>query len=83
MKTIDKLEREYRDQTPIWWYTYEGFLYPMLSRALRTTDVDIIIKMGFFIGNLHRPITQGTIRWPSSRQNLYGLSWPRLIQDRF
>jgi tetratricopeptide (TPR) repeat protein len=28
----------------------------MLNRALRTTDVDIIIQMGFFIGDLHRHI---------------------------
>jgi Tfp pilus assembly protein PilF len=28
----------------------------MLNRALRLTDVDIIIKMGFFIGDLHRHI---------------------------
>jgi tetratricopeptide (TPR) repeat protein len=27
-----------------------------LNRALRTTDVDIIIQMGFFIGDLHRHI---------------------------
>jgi tetratricopeptide (TPR) repeat protein len=55
---IKKLEREYRDETPIWWYTYECFLYPMLNRALRLMDVDIIIKMGFFIGDLHRHIEQ-------------------------
>jgi hypothetical protein len=28
----------------------------MLNRALRMSDVDIIIKMGFFIGDLHRQI---------------------------
>ena len=43
-------------QTPIWWYTYECFLNPMLNRALRMNDVDIIMKMGFFIGDLHRHI---------------------------
>jgi tetratricopeptide (TPR) repeat protein len=55
---VDKLERKYRDQTPIWWYTYECFLYPMLNRALRLMDADIIIKLGFFIGDLHRQIEQ-------------------------
>ena len=30
----------------------------MLNRALRMSDVDIIIKMGFFIGDLHRQIEQ-------------------------
>jgi tetratricopeptide (TPR) repeat protein len=56
LKYVDQLERKYPDKTPIWWYTCECFLYPMLNRALRTTDVDIIIHMGFFIGDLHRHI---------------------------
>jgi len=58
LKNVKNLERKYRDETPIWWYTYECFLYPMLNRALRLMDVDIIIKMGFFIGDLHRHIEQ-------------------------
>jgi tetratricopeptide (TPR) repeat protein len=58
LKNIKKLEQKYRDETPIWWYTYECFLYPMLNRALRLMDADIIIKMGFFIGDLHRQIEE-------------------------
>jgi tetratricopeptide (TPR) repeat protein len=58
LQHVDKLEREYRDQTPIWWYTFECFLYPMLNRALRLMDADLIIKLGFFIGDLHRQIEQ-------------------------
>ena len=58
LKNVDKLQKKYHDKTPIWWYTYECFLYPMLNRALRLMDVDIIIKMGFFIGDLHRHIEQ-------------------------
>jgi tetratricopeptide (TPR) repeat protein len=56
LKNIRKLERKYREETPIWWYTFECFLYPMLNRALRTMDVNIIIMMGFFITDLHRHI---------------------------
>jgi tetratricopeptide (TPR) repeat protein len=58
LQHVDKLERKYRDQTPIWWYTYECLLYPMLNRALRLMDTDPIIKLGFFIGDLHRQIEQ-------------------------
>jgi tetratricopeptide (TPR) repeat protein len=58
LKNVDELRRKYPNQTPIWWYTYECFLYPMLNRALRLMDVDLIIKMGFFIGDLHRHISQ-------------------------
>jgi tetratricopeptide (TPR) repeat protein len=56
MKYIKNMEHQYRDKPPIWWYTYECFLYPMLNFALRTMDVDIIIKMGFFVRDLHRNI---------------------------
>jgi Tfp pilus assembly protein PilF len=58
LKNVQKFEQKYRDETPIWWYSFECFLYPMLNRALRLMDVDIIIKMGFFIGDLHRHIEE-------------------------
>ncbi|CAF4009011.1 unnamed protein product, partial [Rotaria sordida] len=53
---IDKVEKEYRLHTPIWWYTAPYFIYSMLNRALRLMDVDIILKMGFFIRHLHQHI---------------------------
>lgn len=56
LNEVDKLEQEYRDHQPIWWYTYNSFLYPMLNRALRMMEVDLIIKMGFFVKDLHNNI---------------------------
>jgi hypothetical protein len=58
MKNVKKLERKYRDKTPIWWYPSECFLYSMLNRTLRVMDMDLIIKMGFFFNDLHRHIEQ-------------------------
>jgi tetratricopeptide (TPR) repeat protein len=58
LNNIAKLQRNYRDHTPIWWYTKQCFLYPMLNRVLRLMEVDIIIKMGFFIGDLHRHLEE-------------------------
>jgi tetratricopeptide (TPR) repeat protein len=58
LKNVDKLEREYQEQTPVWWYTCQCFLYPMLNSGLRLLDTDVIIKLGFFIGDLHRQIEQ-------------------------
>ena len=54
---VTKLENEYGQHQPIWWYTYDCFLYSMLNRALRVMDVDLIIKMGFFVRDLHNHIT--------------------------
>jgi tetratricopeptide (TPR) repeat protein len=58
LKIVGKLEREYHQRTPIWWYTHPCFLYSMLNRALRNRNVDIIIKLGFFIRDLHNQIVQ-------------------------
>ncbi|CAF0832427.1 unnamed protein product [Adineta steineri] len=58
IKNIRQLEDEYHNKTPIYWYTCDMFLYPMLNRALRLMDGDIITRMGFFIGDLHRHIKQ-------------------------
>jgi len=58
LKSIDKLEQEYNSHMPIWWYTYPCFLYSMLNQALRTMKVDIIIKIGFFLRDLHQNTAQ-------------------------
>ncbi|CAF3877940.1 unnamed protein product [Rotaria sp. Silwood1] len=51
-------KRKYHRKSPIWWYTYECFLYGMLNKALRLLDMEAMIKMGFFIRNLHRQLEQ-------------------------
>jgi tetratricopeptide (TPR) repeat protein len=55
---IDKVEQKYREHTPIWWYTAPYFMYSMLNRALRVMDVNIILKMAFFIRHLHKHIDE-------------------------
>jgi tetratricopeptide (TPR) repeat protein len=56
LENIAKFEKEYRPEKAIWWYTYECFLYRMLNRVLRNQEVSIIIKLGFFIRDLHRQL---------------------------
>ncbi|CAF0860698.1 unnamed protein product [Adineta steineri] len=58
LKHVDKIEKEYHDHQPVWWYTYNCFLYSMLNRALRTMEIDLIIKLGFFIRDLHQHIAK-------------------------
>ena len=58
LANVRKFEQEYRNRTSIWWYSSPFFLYGMLNNALRLMDVDIIIKMGFFIHDLHCHIEQ-------------------------
>jgi tetratricopeptide (TPR) repeat protein len=58
LKTIKEFEEKYHDITPIQWYARECFLYSMLNCALRMMDTDVVIKMGFFISDLHRHIEE-------------------------
>ncbi|CAF0772433.1 unnamed protein product [Adineta steineri] len=58
LRKIEVFGRDYRNYTPIQWYTSEYFLYSMLNQALRSMDVDIIVRMGFFINDLHRHIQE-------------------------
>ena len=58
LKNVDKLQNEYHRHQPIWWYTSDCFLYSMVNAALRMMEVDVVIKMGFFIRDLHNHITE-------------------------
>ncbi|CAF4820183.1 unnamed protein product, partial [Rotaria sp. Silwood2] len=55
---IRDFEQLYEHHSPIWWYTKEPFIYSIVNKALRTQEIDVIIKMGFFIQDLHRQIEQ-------------------------
>ncbi|CAF2826728.1 unnamed protein product [Rotaria sp. Silwood2] len=55
---IEEFKQNYSNPSPIWWYTRECFLYSMLNRALCTQDMEILIKMNFFIYDLHQQLEQ-------------------------
>jgi hypothetical protein len=55
---INDFQREYCQRSPIWMYTNESFLYRMLNKALRLLDIECMIKLGFFIRNLHWQLNQ-------------------------
>ncbi|CAF1015221.1 unnamed protein product [Adineta steineri] len=57
-ENIDEFEKKYQPQSAIWWYTCPSFIYSMLNYALRSMEGDTIIKMGFFIHDLHQQIQQ-------------------------
>ena len=58
LKNVDRLEREYHPHTAIWWYTYHCSLFFMLNCALRTIEVDLTIKLNFFIRDLPEDINR-------------------------
>ena len=56
LKSIDEFEQDYHKHTLIWWYTRDNFSYSLLNQAPRVLDSKIIIKMGFFLRDIHRQI---------------------------
>ncbi|CAF1026034.1 unnamed protein product [Adineta steineri] len=58
-ENINDFETGYdKEKTPIEWYTMEGFLYRMLNEALREVNIEVLMKMAFFIRDLHKQIKQ-------------------------
>ena len=55
---IDEFGQQYDQSLAIHWYTKESFLYSMINRALRTQDIETIMKMGFFLHDLHEQIVE-------------------------
>ena len=53
---INEFEHNYQPASAIWWYTRGCFLFQMLNQALRDMNSDIIIKMGFFLHDLHQQL---------------------------
>ncbi|CAF4140368.1 unnamed protein product [Rotaria sp. Silwood2] len=58
LNIIDEFERDYNPQSSIWWYTRTYLTYYVLNRALRKLEAETIIKMSFFIRDLHQQIQQ-------------------------
>ncbi|CAF1157433.1 unnamed protein product [Adineta steineri] len=55
---LEVFEKDYYKHSPIYWYTHPGCIYSVLNRALRTHEVDTIIKMRFFIHDLYEEINK-------------------------
>ncbi|CAF2917742.1 unnamed protein product [Rotaria sp. Silwood2] len=58
LKLIDEFAKDYNRHLAIYWYTKHTFIFETLNNALRMQDINMIIKMGFFIRDLHREIKQ-------------------------
>ncbi|CAF1676045.1 unnamed protein product, partial [Adineta ricciae] len=70
---VKQLVREYRAEKPIWWYTRDTSLHSMLNYALRIMDGDILVRMGFFITDLHRNIEE------LHKEQFVNTSWSSLV----
>ena len=56
LKIINRLEQDYHQHSPIWWYIRECFLSSLINQALQTMDMKILIKMSLFLHDLYQQI---------------------------
>jgi hypothetical protein len=69
LKKIDDFEQNYQSEDAAKWYTKDCFLYRLLNQSLRIETIDSIIKMRYFINDLHNQLAQ---LQPSFIQSLNG-----------
>jgi hypothetical protein len=77
--TIQVTQQHINDETPIWGYTSECYLYSMLNRVLRTIDVNIIIMMGFFVNDFYR---QSQVLTVYRGQGLFKTDFDQLVKTK-
>jgi tetratricopeptide (TPR) repeat protein len=58
LNRINDFERDYRPDQAVQWVTSPCFLYSIFSWVQRTQDIDIFVKMHFFIRDLYRQLKQ-------------------------
>ena len=69
---IEEFQRSYKDLSAIWWYARETFAYATINKALRIQDTKTIIKMGFFLRDLHHEIQQAyLVNKPTTKLIVY------------
>jgi len=56
LNNLQHFEKQYSENGPIWWFTKDCFLKSMLTYALREMDIELTMKLAFFIRQLHEQI---------------------------
>ncbi|CAF1093501.1 unnamed protein product [Adineta ricciae] len=69
---LGEFQKNYkRNEKAVWWYTKEIFTYHLVNWALREQEFDTIIRVGFFINDLHRHIAELHQAQISNRKDEY------------
>ncbi|CAF0725557.1 unnamed protein product [Adineta steineri] len=58
LKEIDDFERNYRPKDAVTWFSKDSFLYRLLNESLRIESIDDIVKMRYFINDLHNQLAE-------------------------
>ena len=53
LRAIDEFAENYRPNKALWWLLHQTFVSKMLERVQRTSEIDILYKLGFFIKHIN------------------------------
>lgn len=56
LRTINRFGNDYCEDRAIYWYTQPCLFFELLNRALRTEDIDILVRISFMLRHLHKQI---------------------------
>ncbi|CAF1319079.1 unnamed protein product [Rotaria magnacalcarata] len=54
--TTEEFKHQYKEKSPVWWYTSATFICSILNRAQQMSDMKAMLKMTFFIQDLHHQL---------------------------
>jgi tetratricopeptide (TPR) repeat protein len=57
LRMIDDFETNYRPQKALWWLIRPCFIRHVLQRTQRTSEIDILYKLGFLLKHAHTQLT--------------------------
>jgi hypothetical protein len=55
---VDSFERIYNGKNAITWYTKDCFLYRLLNEPLQTENIELMVKLRYFIHDLHNQLAE-------------------------
>ena len=58
LQQIKSLEQTYESKEAVKWYTKNSFLYRLLNRSLRDSNINLIVKLRHFIYDLHNQLVE-------------------------
>ncbi|CAF1005925.1 unnamed protein product [Adineta steineri] len=58
LKEIDDFETNYRSEDTVKWFSKDSFLYRLLNTSLRIEIINDIVKMRYFINDLHNQLAE-------------------------
>jgi len=58
LKEIDDFDRDYQSENAAKWYTKDSFLHRLLNQSLRVETIDHIVKMRYYIHDLHNQLAE-------------------------